>query len=43
MRLALYVTFRLKTKDEVCEEAVFMGEIPLITSRALCHSMAPNA
>ena len=30
---ALHVTFRLKTKDEVCEETVFMGEIPLITEQ----------
>ncbi|MCA1808162.1 MAG: DNA-directed RNA polymerase subunit beta [Lentisphaerae bacterium] len=27
----LYVTFRLKNGDEICEEEVYMGEIPLIT------------
>ncbi|MGI6086456.1 MAG: DNA-directed RNA polymerase subunit beta [Kiritimatiellia bacterium] len=28
----LYVTFRLKNIEEVCEEVVYMGEIPMITS-----------
>ena len=28
----LYVTFRLKNGDEVCEEEVYMGEIPISTT-----------
>lgn len=30
---ALHVTFRLKNEDEVREETVFMGEVPLITEQ----------
>ena len=30
---ALHVTFRLKNEEEVREETVFMGEVPLITAQ----------